>query len=648
MFLVFLLLSFFCFTLPGILALAKTENLTLGEQLTFGSVIGFIFFTTFAYLLLVIGFPFLLIPSILLISTISLRELLRKRINLKLSSKKEFLLFSIVIILGIIGQLAVIAPSGTNKNGDLIFYSSNGHDGPWHMALMEEIKKGFPLQNPVFAQKKLVNYHFFSDIAPAFFNKYFQISQVNLYFRYFPFLYSILLGMTSYQLGKRLGGNFMAGIWSLFFTLFAGSFGYIVTWIREKQIGGEGIFWATQVQSSTGNPPQIVSDFIILSILFLIFVYLKKKNWIIFFCLILLISSLAVFKIYASVVVLLSFGLIGFWQLISRRDISILLIGLISSLLSSLLYFPNSTGSTGFLIFEPWWYIRTMIVVPDRLNWIDLEHKRQTYIFENNWKRVVQLEATGFLIFFFGNLGMRFLGLFYFMKIFKKPFQDYLNQIIFIMIVISLVMPLLFLQKGVASNTSQFLQYFLLLMGIIAGLIVSKLLNLIKTNILRNILILLIILLSIPTQLGLIYSFYSKSPLAKITSSELDALTYLKNKSNPDAVILTPPFNKDYKENGIPNIWAWSDSAYVAAFSGRRTYLADTEQVDIMGYDLKTRLTIQQTIFTENDPVKFSQLLKENQINYLYYPKALKPVVELDKTNFKKIFSNSLVEIWQI
>jgi len=87
--------------------------------------------------------------------------------------------------------MAIIAPSGITRGGDLLFWSSNGHDGFWHIALMNEINRGWPFQNPVFAGEKLINYHFFSDLLPAMINKYTGVSSMDLYFRIFPLLYSI-------------------------------------------------------------------------------------------------------------------------------------------------------------------------------------------------------------------------------------------------------------------------------------------------------------------------------------------------------------------------------------------------------------------------------------------------------------------------
>lgn len=653
----FLIASLFLLIIPGNFIWQKAyPKGGIWEKLIFSIVIGFVSFTCISYAFLYFRIDFLILPSAILINLLWFRRNYSRIKKISLSNilyiklSRKHLLILLIFGLGILSQLAVISPSGIYLNGDLVFWSSHGHDASWHIALLEEIKKGFPLQNPILAGERLVNYHFFSDIAPAFFNKYLFISNLDLYFRFFPLLYSLLLGSSAYFLGKKLGNSYICGLWVVFFTYFSGSFGYIVTWIQNKTIAGESIFWGTQIQSSSGNPPQIISNFIILTFLYLFILYLNKKgNNFFLLCLIMLAGSLAGFKIYASIILLASLTLVGTYQAITARKFLIISISLLSGLLSAIIYIPNSLNSTGFLIFEPWWYIRTMVVAPNRLDWLDMELRRQTYISESNLKRVAQLELTAFLIFTFGNLGMKFLGFWQFLKMRRDIVKNYFNQIFVLMIVISFLMPLLFLQKGVATNTSQFLQYFLLLFGILAGITVNQIINKVKHLTLKILIGIFIIILAVPTQMGLLYSFYNRTPVAKISQSEIEALNYLKEKDHKNSIVLTPPYNKYLDLGGsTPNIWDWSDTAYVAAFSVKRTYLSDTEQVDIMGYDFKQRVATQAALFKTQDPQEFTKILKEKGIDYIYFPKVLKPILDLSKTDLEQFYENDSVEIWRI
>lgn len=660
MFILFLFLVLICFTLPGVFLIKKAKaNLSFWEETILGTVVGLIFFSLLSYLLLISNLRNLLLPTIFIFAYLALKQ----KFKITFTSKKRLLVLAVAFILGVVGQLLIIAPSGVYLNEDLIFWSSHGHDGMWHISLMNEINRGFPLQNPVFAGERLVNYHFFSDIAPAQFNYYFQLSTLDLYFRFFPLLFSILLGALVYLLATKLAGSFLAGIWAVIFTYFAGSFGYIVTFLQNRTFGGETLFWSSQIQSSSGNPPQIAAFVIVLAFLYLFSIFLKQANeqvlsfgkrvsfgnkYIFALCT-LLAGSLAVFKVYGAIVVLASLGIVGLVQVIKDKKFNILILFFLSSLLSALLYLPNSQSSGSFLIWEPWWFIRTMVVAPDRLNWLDLELRRQTYIYESNWKRVIQLEVSAFLIFFFGNLGMRFLGLLYFPKFLKQSNTSYLHLLITFVIVISFSLPLLFLQKGVASNTIQFLQYYLLLFGMLAALAVYEISKKIKFKLLNLSLALFIILLSIPTQVSLINNFYNRLPFAKIEKEELSALNWLKEESIETSVILTPPYNKYLNlPSPVPQIWDWSDTSYVSALSSRRIYLEDTEQVDIMGYKLKERADFQEMIFTEANPRLIEQRLKDEKINYLYFPIALKPKADLTKTTLQKVFTNPAVEIWRV
>lgn len=651
---VFLLATSLSFTIPGIILLSSDKNsrfkLHIWEKLILGTSVGLVCFTLLAYLLLLLNLTILLIPLIVIFDLLGLSRITSLKNQFILPSKNKVLLLAAVFITGIIGQMAIIAPSGLTNDLGVTFWSAHGHDGPWHLALVEEIKKGFPLQNPVFAGEKLVNYHFFSDIPLAMFNQYFQIPSLDLYFRYFPLLFSFLLGSLAFLMGKRLGNSFGAGLWAVIFAYFAGSFGYLVTLVQNRTIGGEALFWTTQIQSSIGNPPQIVAFIIVLAFLYLFSYFLEdQKNWRKFLLCATLAGSLIEFKVYGGIIILGSLSLVGLWQVLKEKKVYLLLLAAVSSLLSIALYLPNTTGSTGFLIWEPWWYIRTMIVVPGRLNLLDWELRRQTYLLEHNIKRVILLESQGFFIFLFGNLGLRTLGLIYTGNVFRAFFQNYLSMLFISILIISFVFPLLFLQKGVASNTIQFMQYFLLLMGIFAGITTNQILNKIRIPSLQVGLGVLIIILAVPTQLGLIYDFYKRPPLAKISAEELQALNYLKENTAKDSIVLTAPYNKYINlHKSTPPIWAWFDTSYIPAFAARHVYLADTEQVDIMGYNFRKRLEVLETLFKEENPLTFEDTLKETKVNYLYFPKILKPQADLTLTSLKQVYSNNEVEIWQV
>lgn len=612
-----------------------------------GAIAAFSFLTLLSYIFIILHIPYMIIPATLSIFYLGIRFVIKNKAKFKFKLNINNLIILFVFLVGIAGQMAVIAPSGINRNGDLLFWSSNGHDGAWHIALMNEINKGWPFQNPVFAGERLVNYHFFSDLLPAMVNKYTGINSFDLYFRIFPLLYSIMFGASAYFLTKKLSNNKSAPIWATIFTYFAGSFGFIVTYIKNKTIGGESIFWATQPQSSSGNPPQIISDFLIMAAVYFYLLFKEQKGKstkrnILFLINTIIFGTLVSFKVYAGVVALLALGLSGVLEFIKTKKMDTLAITFTAGVLAIVLYFPNTSGSNFLLVFQPWWFIRTMIVEPSRLNWLDLEYRRQFYMARGGIKsvlRIIEYEGIGLLIFFFGNLGMRFLGI-------KKIIRT--DTIIKIVIVFSLLIPLLLIQKGVAGNTSQFLQYFILFFGLLAGISVSEILAKIRIPIFRVASATLILLLMVPTQISLLHEFYSRPAFAKITRGEIEALEFIKKNTPESSVIVTPPYNQylDLKDV-TPNIWDWFDTSYVAAIASRRTYFDDYEQVDIMGYDWKNIETIKKDIFDSADVETVKESFYDTKANILYYPNVLSPKISPDTYGLIKIFENEKATVWK-
>ncbi len=606
-----------------------------------GAIAGFSILTLVSYILIVLNAPVLIIPTILLLIVFGAKPLIKIIKEIEIRFNIRIVVVLTVFAIGIAGQMAVISPSGIlSKSGDMLFWSAHGHDGTWHIALMEEIKRGWPFQNPIFAGEKLVNYHFFSDILPAMVSKYLPVSNTNLYFRIFPFIYSLFLGTSAYFLTKRLTKSFSASIWATIFTYFSGSFGFIVTYLKNKTIGGESIFWATQPQSSSGNPPQIISDFLILSGLYFLIKFgeekVEKNKNILFAVCAIIFGGLVNFKVYAGMTALVALGVYSVWKLIREKRWDYLILTAISSTISLLLYLPNTSSSSSFIIFQPWWNIRTMVVEPSRLDWIDLELRRQFYLDRGGIRsilRIIEYEGVAFIIFFFGNLGMRFLGLREFLK--THPFIK--TAIIF-----SLTFPLLFIQKGVAGNMSQFLQYFVLFFGILAGIETAKI------TVKLKFLIPIIIILTIPTQAGLLNEFYSRPAFAKISAGEIEALNYIKKEVPKDFVIFTPPYNQylDLKEV-TPDIWDWFDTSYVAALSGHRSYFEDYEQADIMGHNWRERDAVKKDVFESTDIAVVKDKFEKSEADILYYPREIPPKINPEDLGFTKIFENAQVLVWK-
>lgn len=649
--LIFLLLSLLSFTYVGFPILTKSRiDLEGVEKFVLSSVLGLVLFTLSAYILAALNLRFLMwtFPIIGFYELIRLR----KKVKFGIANLLKKRLLLIVLILGVAGQVAVNAPSGFPYKEGIYFYSSHGHDGVWHLALMQEMQKNqFPFQNPELAGFKLQNYHFFADLLMSEFSRLFHFSLLDIYFRLMPMVFSILLGLSSYIFVKSWSKSDAAGIWAMFFTYFAGSFGYLLYIPTHKSLGGESIFWVSQTQSVLGNPPHAAAFIILTTFLFCFLKYLNNRQFGYFLFCVILGGSVVEFKVYAGVLLLGGLLILGLYDLF-KKSYQTLILFLITLFISLLVYLPNSANSQDFLLWQPWWFIRTMIVAPDRLNWLDLELRRQTYIAENNWKRVIQIEVTAFFIFLIGNLGMRILGFWTIYKqakenIFKYPFNLFFLSIT----TASFFIPVFFLQKGVAWNSIQFNQYFLLLFGFLAASSLAQILKLFKAKYLKLLVSFIIIILAVPTQLGLLLQFYSNKPLSKISYQEISALNYLKDHGTGEDIILVAPFNKyerdKYKNPPIP-IYAWYDTGYVSAFSRKQTLISDEEQLTIMGYDISKLIKERQDVFEVSDPEIINNFFKKYKINYVYLAWNQKFAASSSAINADLLYENKDAKILKV
>lgn len=648
---IFLIFAAVCFSFPGFLLLRKfVSDLDQLEKFIVASVFGLVIFTLFAYVLAAVHLRFLMwaFPVIGIWSLYKFkREMLSFRLNVL--HKKVFLLS---LVLGIIGMVAVNAPSGLPYKDGIYFWSSHGHDGVWHLALMEQMKtSNFPFQNPELDGAKLQNYHFFVDLLMSEFSRLFQFSNLDIYFRFMPVVFAALLGLVSFIFVRAWAKSEVAGIWAMFFTFFAGSFGYLLYIPTHFSLGGESIFWVSQTQSVLGNPPHAAAFIITTAFLFCFLKYLNTRKFIFFLLCTILGGAVIEFKVYAGMLILGGLLLAGVIELFFRRKFQVLFLFLSTFLVSFSIYFPNSKNSQDFLLWQPWWFIRTMVVATDRLNWIDLELRRQTYIAEENWKRVIQVEATAFLIFLLGNLGMRFIGFWtYFKKVKENLFKDNFNVFFLGITTASFFIPVFFLQKGVAWNTIQFNQYFLLFFGFLAAISTAEISSRFQGIFKKIAFPLFIIVLAVPTQAGLLWQFYSNPALSKVSYEEIAALNFL-NDTPLDTTILTAPFNKYERDKfnmpPIP-IYAWYDTGYVAAFSGKKTLISDEEQVNIMGYKNDKLLFDRSEAFESADHKKMNNFLKNYKIDYIYLVWDQKIATGSSYLNVDLVFENKDAKIFKV
>lgn len=642
----FIFLVLFFFFIPGFV---------LSKNWLLSFPVGLVIFTLAGYLAgyLNLEYSIWMLPLLSIIYIIR-DETLRKQffhltsIPQFIKDKKTFNIknFSLVflIIIGSITWLLTQVKNGLIYNFGYGYWGPNGHDAIWHLSLISELQRNIPPKNPIFAGENLSNYHYFFDLLLALSGKIFSLDNQELLFRLFPVLVALLSGALIYQVVKKITLSinkneeqaYYSGLLSVFFLYFGGSFGWMVSFFRERSFGGETMFWAQQSISTLINPPFAISVVIFLSGLYLFYDFLnnRENSWLKVILISLLWGSLIEFKAYAGVLVLTSLTLFFIEQVFFKRDFRLLPILIGSLLVSAVVFIPNNIASSSLFVFAPLWLVNTMILFPDRLGWYRLNLAIESGV----PYKVILASIVGTVVYLLGNFGTRIISIFALKEILQLRLLLYLA-------LLGTIIPLLFIQKGTNWNSIQFFYYSLLILDIF-GAIALAIIFTSKRKYLGLFITSLIILLTIPTTLDTLKHYLPPRPPARLSKAEIAGLEFLSKQ--PQGTVITPAFDPKAKDRyGAPiPLYAYTSTAYVSAFSGHPVFLEDTINLDILGKDYKGRVNLQRDFAKIPDQSK--KILSENNISYIYAVKQLNFQADENRMGIKKIFENEEVSIYQV
>ena len=478
------------------------------------------------------------------------------------------------------------------------FWGANGHDGIWHLSLIESLSRG-SLSMPMFAGETIKNYHLGFDLLLASLHRLTNIPVVNLYFQIAPPLLALAIGYLTYRLTRNL--------WSVFFVYFGSNW----AWILSR---GESTFWSQASISTLINPPYALSLVVLLAGLIL----LENRRYLLAG---LVFGLLAQIKVYAAILVIVGLTVAALRQ----RQLFKTLIptGAIAAVLTLL----TNRQSASLVVFQPGWFLETMMALSDRLNWPRFYQAMINYRAAGIWFKAILAYVVALAIFVLGNLGTRLIFLA------RKSNLFYAT-----IMVTGLILPMLFLQSGTPWNTIQFFYYPLFFASLLAGEVL-KISNF-KFQI-------LIVLLTLPTTLITLHDVYLPArPPAMVSNSELEALQFLRRQ--PAGTVLTPVVNPDPYAPPPRPLYLYESTAYVSALSGQPVYLEDEVNLNITGFAWPARRQQVLDLFTTSNVTSAAQFLSTNHIRYLYLPQVASVRPRLSETDLgmTKLFENSQVAIW--
>ena len=181
-------------------------------------------------------------------------------------------------------------------------------------------------------------------------------------------------------------------LWATAFVYFSSGFGFVVTAIRDGQFTGESMFWSQQSVSTLVNP-----SFCTFFNLYIVWIYsFTKKEFIIkYFIFGLLIQV----KAYATILVLCGLFVAGVYQLITNHQSLITKVFLGSLVLNLFLLGLIKNDSLSVFVWQPMWFLETMMSYSDRLDWTRFYSAMTTYKMGHIWFKGLLAYSTAFVIF---------------------------------------------------------------------------------------------------------------------------------------------------------------------------------------------------------------------------------------------------------
>lgn len=560
------------------------------------------------------------------------------------------LLFLFLLLVGSLSWSLTMIKSGLDYSFGMGFWGANGHDGVWHIALANSLARG-SWDMPTFAGFALKNYHVGFDLFLAVLHKATAIPTHVLYFQVLPPLVALLIGLLTYRFVIEWKNSKAQALWAVFFVYFGSGFGWLVTLLRGSGLGGESMFWAQQSVSTLINPPFAWSlIFLLLGLIYLIKLHKKPVSKYIIICTI-SFGILIQIKAYAGALALGGLLVAGVFDFLKNKNLSILKVFIGSLVLSLILFLPLNKNASGLLVWQPGWFLETMMGLSDRLNWPKFYSAMMNYK-QGGSPKVIPAYVVAFAIFWIGNLGIRVIKDISFLSWLRNYKKINFIQVFLLSIILTAaILPMLFLQKGTPWNTIQFFYYSLFLSSIIAGVTVGEYLPKFKSLQLKYLFSLIIIFFTIPTSLSTLYYHYLPTrPPAQISTLELEALRFLERQS--PGIVLTYPFDKAKADEAVVNpprpLYLYESTAYVAAFANKDVFLEDEVNLDITGYDWKSRRQQIEAFYESLDEQYVYHFLRDNNITYLYWTRGQRATKGETELGIERIFENEKVDIYRV
>lgn len=462
-FILFIFILFLVFYIPGryILRLCNFNQSSFLVIFSIAISLGICLFLVSMYTLSWIKLEYIYNLAIAAFFVLEIRHTIRE-FKQKISFKHVNFLEILVLAAGTYLMTSVMWTSGLVSSVGMNLFSINATDSIYHLSLIGNLVHNFPPTHPGLSDIPLRGYHFFYDLMLANFVKFYHFNSFDLYFRYFALFISLYFGISTLALCRFLKFNNVATISLLFSIYFAQSFrGFLFFLIGENA----GIYDPGIVQA-LGNilDPNVIFS---LSILFSFYIFvfstqLKTIKTIIIAALIL--GLMPQIKIYTAFVAFFAFFVVSIVAVIKNKNFNYFKTFVLGSIIASLVYLPINFGA-GSLIFAPFLLYKHFMESSRMFPSYEWPLKYDHYLEHNNYLRIIQLYVIALVLFFIPSLGIRIISILGITKMIKASFYTLENIFLTSIVVVSFLIPTLFIQNIAVFVVVQFfwIAYIILL-----------------------------------------------------------------------------------------------------------------------------------------------------------------------------------------
>lgn len=512
------------------------------------------------------------------------------------------------------------------------------HDAFWHTAIAAASFSAFPFRMPIFSGDVLHGYHFVYDLLLFLLGK-FGFSYLFLYWRFSPYVYTVLVTIISVAAGRKIiNSPIFVGL-LLFFIYFGGTASFIANLIMKGSAFGYGVSSLFHASTTVLYPTVAFSYCLILGMI----IILKRKNIGFYEHLlagILLLICMGL-KFYAGITMLIILAVFEcattFQKIISRKKLHSSIVHLLmNSVVVLLTYgvflvvslvmfyeFPHALGNEPVFSFAPFATVHPVIEDQYIYPLHNLVLARQTLFAAGMSPRLIVLEAFTTALFLFHHFGTRIIGLLYLLWLIKTRKIKAFDIACLIAIIITTLLSMFLVQRGEQWwNSMQFMYYSTFLSGIYTAICLY---HIIKTkNKWAIMFVILILFLTIPNAIEKISEVY-KTKKRAVSYAELSSLSFLKKQ--PAGIVFSVPL--------MP------DTAYISALSGKQTYYSDEQMLRNTGVSYEKRKEIllhPQELDLNSIKAPYAYMVKSD----VNYPLLLQKAKE---SSYHIIFENKEVTI---